>query len=142
MRGGCGLLIGACRRVVVLGVAVGVLGLLSGFVVPGSGRAADPAWSVQAVPAPSSPNGQLVAVSCVSSTVCVAVGSYVNSANVRVPLAESWDGASWSVQPTPSPDGGTEVELDGVSCTSASDCTAVGSYDDAGGTQVTLAERW
>jgi len=51
-------------------------------------------------------------------------------------LAEEWNGASWSVKKTPSLKAGGS--LNGVSCTSASACTAVG-FDGNG---ESLAERW
>src|SRR5207248_10503847 len=56
-------------------------------------------------------------------------------------LAEVWDGVSWSIEPTPTPQG--EARLNGVSCTSATACTAVGQYYDFDSdTYLTLAERW
>jgi hypothetical protein len=60
-------------------------------------------------------------VSCLSGTHCVAVG-YYSTGNAGLPLAEAWNGATWTVQATPA----TAGELRGVSCTSASACTAVG----------------
>jgi hypothetical protein len=85
-------------------------------------------------------------VSCTSASACIAVGDSFNTAGNVVTLAERWDGSSWSVQSTPSP-GGTYSFLNGVSCTSASSCTATGlAYIGATkftvGTQVTLAEFW
>jgi len=74
----------------------------------------------------------LSAVSCTSASACTAVGSYDN-----VTLAETWNGARWSLEPTPNPSGSKRSALSGVSCTSATSCTAVGSYDN-----VTLAEAW
>jgi hypothetical protein len=53
-------------------------------------------------------------------------------------LAERWDGTSWTIQSTPNPPGSTQIFLDGVSCTSASSCTAVGHYQST----LTLAEVW
>jgi hypothetical protein len=53
-----------------------------------------------------------------------------------VTLAERWDGIKWSIQATPNPSLGGGI-LFGVSCSSASACTAVGA-SNAG----TLAERW
>jgi hypothetical protein len=100
-------------------------------------------WTIQ--PTPNPPGGtkvQLAAVSCASSTTCMAVGSYTNSANVSVTLAESWDGTSWTIRSTPNPTGGTGTELSGVSCTSSTACTAVGSFTDSTGKTSTLAERW
>ncbi len=39
-------------------------------------------------------------------------------------MIESWDGTSWSVVPSPNP--ATDDGLEGVSCVSATACTAVG----------------
>ena len=54
-------------------------------------------------------------------------------------LAERWNGTSWTVQSTPNRSGAAESYLEGVSCTSAITCTAVG-YERF--PPVTLAERW
>jgi hypothetical protein len=78
----------------------------------------------------------LSGVSCTAPDACMAVGSYVSSAGTLVTLAESWNGTSWKIQPTPSP-GATFSQLSGVSCTAASACTTVGN-DTAGA----LAEAW
>ena len=51
-------------------------------------------------------------------------------------MAERWNGTAWAMQSIPNPNG--SGQLNGVSCTSASACTAVGYY----GGYVTLAERW
>jgi hypothetical protein len=50
-------------------------------------------------------------------------------------LAERWNGTNWSIQETPNPT--TNSKLDGVSCTSAKACTAVGEDSGRG-----LAESW
>jgi hypothetical protein len=42
-------------------------------------------------------------------------------------LAERWNGTSWSIQPTPGPTTVVPRLFAGVSCTSASTCTAVWS---------------
>ncbi len=47
----------------------------------------------------------------------------------------------WKLQVTPTPAGARRSSLDGVSCPSAFACTAVGSYINASGTEMTLAER-
>src|SRR5205823_6314005 len=74
---------------------------------------------------------------------CTAVGSSddTNSA-VYGTLAERWNGSSWAIQPTPNPSGVYGSRLSGVSCSSASGCTAVGGYVTSSGIEVTLAERW
>ena len=89
-------------------------------------------WSIRATPSPvGATMGQLDAVSCPSPRDCVAVGGFTNSVlgsigNLSMPLAEVWDGATWSLQRMPSPDGASGSWLNGVSCTSATACTAVG----------------
>lgn len=98
-------------------------------------------WAVQAVPGPSIPSGQLVAVSCSSGAHCSAVGSSVNSAGIRVTLAERWDGGGWAVERTLIPAGYLNSELTGVSCVSRRVCFAVGESTERGG-KVGLIERW
>ncbi|MGH3155855.1 MAG: hypothetical protein ACRDNF_04660 [Streptosporangiaceae bacterium] len=51
-------------------------------------------------------------------------------------------GAAWHSEPTVNPIGDYNGSLAAVSCTSASACTAVGTYDDRASVAVTLAERW
>jgi len=98
-------------------------------------------WSLQAVPAPAGAQfAQLVSVSCAVSS-CEAVGGYVDSSGAFVPLGERWNGRAWRVQSTPNPPQASGNGLSGVSCPSASDCTAVGLGNGAG-TPVTLGERW
>jgi RHS repeat-associated protein len=75
-------------------------------------------------------------VSCTSTTACTAVGYYTNATARIVTLAERWNGSAWSIQTTANPASGT-VELLGVSCTSATFCTAVGKQASG-----TFAERW
>jgi streptomycin 6-kinase len=57
-------------------------------------------------------------------------------------LVEAWNGTSWSIQSTPRPKAGAASQLFGVSCTSATECAAVGSYANSDGTSVTLVETW
>jgi hypothetical protein len=84
-------------------------------------------WTIQPTPNPSGTFGALSDVSCTSAGACTAVGSYFNSANTRVTLAERWDGTTWAIQPTPNASGAVGSDLSGVSCTSTTKCTAVGS---------------
>jgi hypothetical protein len=100
-------------------------------------------WTVQTTPNPKgATSGYMKAVSCSSATACTAVGYYVNSSGVFVTLAEVWNGTSWTVQTTPNPKGATYSELDAVSCSSATACTAVGTYENSSGNEVALAEVW
>lgn len=89
----------------------------------------------------------LSGVSCISSSHCFAVGvGYGGSSPGPETLVELWNGTTWSVIPSPSP-GTSGSFLSGVSCVSASDCTAVGYYQDANvsypfGAGETLVESW
>jgi hypothetical protein len=98
-------------------------------------------WRLQAVPAPARAQfGLLFSVSCAVSA-CEAVGGYVDSSGAFVPLGEGWNGTAWHTQPAPNPARASTNFLNGVSCPSPSDCTAVGQGNGAG-TPVTLGERW
>jgi hypothetical protein len=99
------------------------------------------AWTVQAVPLPAgATSGNLSGVSCLSATDCIAVGFTASgTSGGTVPLAEQWNGSTWTALATPLPSGGTTGVLNGVSCVAA-DCTAVGYYD--GSTGGPLAEQW
>jgi len=96
-------------------------------------------WAFQLTPNPTS-NNELNSVSCTSAANCIAVGDTSGSSG-QVPLAERWNGSSWKIQSVPRPAGGTSSELDGVSCTSMTACTAVGKFLSSSGGGP-LAERW
>jgi hypothetical protein len=100
-------------------------------------------WTIQPVPFPAgSANAQPSAVSCASPTSCTAVGLYYLPQNDnQLPLAEHWDGTSWTVQQIPVPTGAFQADLTGVSCTSVTTCTAVGNYNGSTG-GVPFAEQW
>jgi hypothetical protein len=100
-------------------------------------------WSIQ--PAPDTANGvtvMLTSVSCVSPTACTAVGS--PGASYWDVVVERWDGATWSIQPAPQAPMQSQFGdvLNGVSCASASVCTAVGTYYPTVDYLVSLAEGW
>ncbi|HEV2371235.1 MAG TPA: hypothetical protein VGS19_03620, partial [Streptosporangiaceae bacterium] len=83
-------------------------------------------WTIQSTPnASGQANSQLNGLACTSSTHCTAVGTG-STGTTSVPLAETWNGATWATQTIPVPTGSTFKPLNGVSCTSASACTAVG----------------
>jgi hypothetical protein len=100
------------------------------------------AWTVQTIPQPAgATSSSLSSLSCVTDGSCSAVGSY-SGASGTDSFAESWDGASWALQPVPEPAGTTSSQLSAVSCTGTGTlCTAVGGYD-AGTGSLTLAETW
>jgi hypothetical protein len=101
-------------------------------------------WTVlSAVPNPD-PNGgvEFNSVSCTSATSCMAVGDDANGLGTgQATFAAQWNGAAWTVEPTPSPD--TFSVLFSVSCTSATACVAVGaSSPQTTGAVTPLIEAW
>ncbi len=84
----------------------------------------------------------LYGVTCISASNCWAVGEYYNSVSGNhKTLIEQWNGSAWSVVPSPNADATHDNELYGVTCTSASDCWAVGEYSNGTADQ-TLVEHW
>src|SRR5437868_529159 len=83
-----------------------------------------------ASPKPAAGNAYtLLAVSCPSATDCTAVGvRYTSETAVGATLIERWDGKSWSITPSPTPTNAS-LDMTGVSCTSATSCTAVGAIN-------------
>ncbi len=72
----------------------------------------------------------LESVSCPSAKDCTAVGS-VHTKLYILPLVETYNGSTWTVQSTPTLENSLEARLSGVSCSATSACTAVGWYDNA-----------
>jgi hypothetical protein len=101
-------------------------------------------WATQATPNPAlDVTAVFNGVSCRSASACTAVGWYINNTSGgNATLVERWNGTRWSIQPTPNPAGAVQSVLQGVSCPSASSCTAAGSYFTSGSPSVTLAEHW
>ena len=96
-------------------------------------------WRAQSVPVVvGGADPSLSGVSCTSASFCEAVGQFASMLTGReAPLAERWDGRGWLVQPGAS-SGATGLSgLRSVSCTSPTDCEAVGYSTDGG-----LAEVW
>ena len=81
----------------------------------------------------------LNAVSCVSATFCLAVGSI--GASPMQTLILQWDGTTWVQVPSPNTSSTLANSLLGVSCISPSRCTAVGFHSD-GISNLTLALHW
>jgi hypothetical protein len=89
-------------------------------------------------------NSTLTGISCVTASFCMAVGWTFEGEDQSVQisywstLAERWNGSRWSVLPTPPTPGGS-AQLLAVSCTTTSNCEAVG-YDS--GAQLAIGESW
>jgi hypothetical protein len=123
----------------------------TGIATAGAARAGQPAkatgsiWKIEPTPNPAGAEiSVLSAVSCSSGRACTSVGSQTSSpSSPGSALAERWNGKSWLIQSTAKVNGATSSELVGVSCASASACTAVGTaFDAAGSRDVNLAEAW
>jgi hypothetical protein len=101
-------------------------------------------WTVQATPNPTGAIFSILEwVSCPTASDCTAVGEYdINQGTSSRPLAEHWNGSTWTIQVMPVPDGAFGVQVKAVSCPTAASCTAVGTYFKQGSPDLTLAESW
>jgi hypothetical protein len=104
------------------------------------------AWAYQVVPDPGkSQNSYLNGITCTSADNCLAVGYYLTTgAGVGKPVTAQWNGHAWTLLTTPLPAAATNGGwLSSVSCSSATDCTAVGLYlNKKTEGAYTLGERW
>jgi hypothetical protein len=126
----------ACTAVGYGPVGPGMVGQQTVFVERFDGTG----WSVETAPTPAwADDAFFNGVSCVSLTLCTAVGMSIGGPfdALTRPLVERWNGRRWMIQRTPRLVGRTSTELSGVSCSSSTACTAVGNADDG-----TLVERW
>jgi hypothetical protein len=100
-------------------------------------------WAIQTTPYLGEPKQAILySVACASATSCIAVGFNESSSGTYFSLSESWNGTEWKVKTTPEPTGTLNSLLDGVSCSSASACTAIGYYENSSGVELPFAERW
>jgi hypothetical protein len=96
------------------------------------------AWSITPTASALANQGNLNAVAC--TTVCFAVGSHPSTdPGSPQPLIEKWNGSAWSTLTVSLPAGAFSGELDGISCTSASACVAVGQFINSSGDEEALA---
>jgi hypothetical protein len=94
-------------------------------------------WTVEPLAMPvGAQHVALDAVSCAEATACVGVGSSEGSTPGATPLAETWNGSTWTVS---SVGNSHEGVLNGVSCPASDWCAAVGERD---GGQAEIAETW
>jgi hypothetical protein len=118
-----------------------------GFYDKGSGRAFALAgtwngktWTPAQLPAPVGANASLDGVSCKSVTSCVAVGAYQVGDHAGAPLAEIWNGKTWTQTTPPASVGGFAISgLEAVSCVSPGRCVATASVE---GPPVAVIESW
>jgi hypothetical protein len=101
-------------------------------------------WSKSAMPKPSGAQEVTIgAVACRSSTRCVAVGAGFPppaSKNGMFPIADYWNGSRWTAGRGAA--AGTGAGFAAVSCSTASNCYAVGGYSAKNGDFLPLIEHW
>jgi hypothetical protein len=110
--------------------AVGISGPLVGgvpLVVRWNGKR----WAQQRTPrvpvSGQNPSAELRAVACPTDAFCIAVGVASSGSGLERRIAEAWNGRRWRSLAAPTRIHSDPVILDGVSCFSRTDCTAVGS---------------
>lgn len=103
-------------------------------------------WSIVPSANPSTASNQLHGMACSSAVDCWAVGTYKTGLQNRFTqtLIEHWDGSSWSAVMSPNTGPTLQNRLNGVTCTSASDCWAVGYARTSTTNQPaqTLVQHW
>jgi hypothetical protein len=81
-------------------------------------------WTIQRSPqVPRKDGAQFLRLSCATASSCTALGNYLPPHAALKTVVEHWDGTSWVRQHVP---GAASGLLTGVSCPSATSCTAVG----------------
>ncbi len=99
-------------------------------------------WQLQQPAVPSNAEASdMSGVSCPTQNFCMGIGGdEVTGGGEFDAFTETWDNSTqtWTLLTTPN---AANISLNGVSCTSAKQCTAVGDVDNGGKIQ-TLAERW
>jgi hypothetical protein len=103
------------------------------------------AWAeIPSVNAGTTPENALVGVTCVPAAAdCWAVGYYFQGSFNIGTLTERWNGSSWTSTPSPNrPPTEAYNSLNDVTCVSASDCWAVGSYVGDDLRNRTVIEHW
>ncbi len=100
-------------------------------------------WKIKETPNPKeATDSNLYDVSCNPSTnACTSVGKSTSS-GIDSPVAQRWNGTSWSEQTAAKKSGSTHNRLFGVDCPSETRCLAVGNYQNAEGNPTTLGEIW
>ena len=134
-----------------LGILAGAAGASLALATSVSVVAAASTWTIVSSPnATTKDRNELLGVSCVSSTFCMAVGDYGTGEQagpagpITQTLTEAWNGTAWTAVASPNPSAGDPSVLDSVSCLDATSCMAVGSSTDGVAPYEVhgLAEQW
>ncbi len=119
-------------------MAAGAYTTASGDVLPLAERWDGHAWHILHVsPAAGTVQTFLGGIDCRAADWCTAVGEQHFASGLVRPIADHWNGQTWSVQPTVSPAGVGFANLPSISCTATTRCIAVGGSDNGA-----IAEQW
>lgn len=105
-------------------------------------------WTATSAPVPAGSEavGALNAVSCPSVTRCFAGGwQYAEYGTSMQPVMLTWFRSKWAVVKLPLPSGAATnplAEVNAISCPSAKQCIAVGTYEDSAKTQQGVLLTW
>ncbi len=125
----------SASRCVAVGGYIDTSGSSQGLLLTRSGSS----WRAAEAPVPANagarPSAFVNAVACPSASVCVAVGSYIDTSGDRQGLLLTRSGSSWTAAeaPLPANNGGPNAQLIFLACPSVSKCVAVGYYTDTSG---------
>jgi hypothetical protein len=90
-------------------------------------------FAEKTIPEPArSHDSQLGALSCPTSTKCIAVGSYLTPAGKSRAYAEVWASGKWRIESFPNVARKKGTFGEGISCPSSSECVAVGEVSGPG----------
>ena len=102
-------------------------------------------WSKETTPEPAASSiARFDGVACPAAKMCVAVGvdfTGLGAANTN-PIIARWNGSKWTLDKIKEPAGGSEGFLEGVACSSATQCLAVGDYVNSSNSTQNLVESW
>jgi hypothetical protein len=118
--------------------------LLATLALPAASAAPAGEWAVVASPNSSftRTSNYLTATTCATPADCWAVGYYNGTVATLQTLIERWDGTRWATVPSPNTGVTQGNVLRAVTCVSASDCWAVGSWSEPASPSRTLALHW
>lgn len=116
----------------------------AGLIETGSGGA----WTATRAPVPPGTTGDpytvMNAVTCLSDTSCIALGTYDGSGTYA--MIDTFNGQSWTSVNAPLPPDASATDpnflLGSLSCPAATSCVATGSYIDASGETEGVADSY
>ena len=102
-------------------------------------------WRQIPVPNPNGArNSELAGLACSDAAHCMAIGNYTSATGRYLPFAARWTSGRWRLLAIPAIPGQLQVNMNGISCPTASECVAVGWTEDNTKQEYyhAFAERW